>query len=129
MDFYFDEQLPKIVAESLNVLERHLAVNNVYSTEMKFGKGIPDLELFPLLKEVNGILITNDLRMMTRREEFSLLKNLGVTAFMISLPSGARFEIKYQTLVARWEEIKLVARKNKMPFICRMKMRGKNEFL
>jgi hypothetical protein len=37
MDFYFDEQLPKIVANALNVIETHEGVNRVFSTEIEFG--------------------------------------------------------------------------------------------
>lgn len=33
MDYYFDEQLPKLVANALNLLESHEGVNSVFSTE------------------------------------------------------------------------------------------------
>lgn len=130
MNFYFDEQLPKIVASALNILESHEGVNQVFSTETEFGKGIKDIELFDKLKKVNGILVTHDLKMRTRKNEFSLIKELGITVFIISLPSGANFELQYQTIIGMWPEIKKIYRKNRSPpFVCRIKMRGEPEFL
>jgi hypothetical protein len=130
MDFYFDEQLPKIIANALNIIEGHEGINNVFSTETEFGKGISDLELFARLKEVNGILVTHDLKMKTRKNEFSVIKELGVSVFLISLPSGANFELQYQTIIGIWPEIKKICRKQRgIHFVCRIKMRGKPEFL
>ena len=60
MNFYFDEQLPKIIASALNILESHEGANQVFSTEIEFGKGIKDIELFENLRKVNGILVTHD---------------------------------------------------------------------
>lgn len=129
MDFYLDEQLPKTVAEALNAIEKHEGVNSVFSTEEAFGKGVPDTELFTFLTDCNGILITNDLKMKTRKNEFSIIKNLGVTVFIISLPSGVNYQIIYKTIIDKWEEIKKICKKNSRPFVCRIKMRGESEFL
>lgn len=128
MDFYFDEQLPKVIADAINTLETHEALNKVYSTETTFGKGIKDIELFKELKKVSGILVTHDLKMQTRRNEFALIKELGITVFIISLPSGANFELQYLTIIGMWAEIKKICRKKKTPFVCRLKMRGQPEF-
>ena len=129
MDFYFDEQLPKKVANALDVLEQHDGVHRVFSTELEFGIGLKDVPLYHKLKEVNGILITHDLKMLTRVNEFSALKELGISAFIISLPSGINYTLTYQTIFGKWEEIKKISRKQAMPFICRLKMKGQPEFL
>lgn len=126
MDFYLDENLPPRVANALNALEEG-EEDNVYHTEVVFGKNILDLELYPKIKEKNGILITNDLKMLSRKNERELIRSLGITAFFISLPKGANFVLKYRTMINKWEEIKLVCRKNKHPFMCRIKMRGETE--
>ena len=78
----------------------------IFSTETEFGKGVKDIELFDKLKKVNGILVTHDLKMRTRKNEFSLIKELGITVFIISLPSGANFELQYQTIIGMWPEMK-----------------------
>ena len=130
MDFYLDEQLPKIIAHALNVLESHEGINHVFSTEDEFGKGIKDVELFDKLKSVSGILITPDLKMKTRKNEFSLLKKLGATAFMISLKPGSNFERQYQTIISKWAEIKKIQnQQGPNSFVCRIKLRGRPEFL
>lgn len=129
MDFYFDEQLPKLVAEALNTLEKHDGINRVLSTEIEFGKGIKDPDLYQLLKKCDGILITKDLKMITRKNEFSLITELGITVFFINLPDGSNFNDIYQTIIVKWQEIKKICKKRKRPFLCKIKMRGAAEFL
>lgn len=107
MDFYFDENLPKAIAEALNIVEGHRAINRVFSTEVAFEKGIKDLELIPKIKSVNGILITHDIKMKTRSNEHQLIKEIGVTVFIISLPSGCNYELMYQKIFSDWEKSKL----------------------
>lgn len=130
MDFYFDEQLPKVVAEALNILESREGINRVLSTESEFDKGIKDVDLYRRLKEVNGVLVTHDLKMVTRKNEFALIKELGISVFVLSLPSGANFVLQYQTIISKWAEIKKLHKRNShTPFVCRIKMRGEPEFL
>lgn len=130
MDFYFDEQLPTVVAEALNVLESRDGANRVLSIGTEFGKGIKDADLFKKLKNVNGVLVTHDLKMITRKNEFALIKELGISVFILSLPAGANFDLQYQTIFLKWSEIlKLYRNNSSKPFICRIKMRGDPDFL
>lgn len=130
MDFYFDEQLPTVVAKALDVLESQQGVNRILSSETEFGKGIMDIDLFKKLKNVNGILVTHDLKMITRKNEFALIKELGISVFILSLPTAANFDLQYQTIFAKWSQILELYRKNSSkPFVCRIKMRGDPDFL
>jgi hypothetical protein len=129
MKFYFDEQLPKKVANALDILEQHDNEHRVFSTEIEFGKGVKDIPLYHKLHEAGGILITHDLKMITRIAEFTAIKDLGITVFFINLPSGVNFTLIYQTLFEKWEEIKEIAKRQKHPFVCKIKMKGKPEFL
>ena len=130
MDFYFDEQLPTVVAKALDVLESQQGVNRVLSTETEFGKGISDVDLFKKLKNVNGVLVTHDLKMITRKNEFALIKEMGISVFILSFPTGANFESQYQTIFAKWSDILKLYRKNSSKaFVCRIKMRGDPDFL
>lgn len=126
MDFYLDENLPPRVANALNALEEG-EEDNVYHTRLVFGAGILDPDLFPKIKEVNGILITNDLKQYSRKNEHDIIKELGITVILLHLPKGANFALKYKTIIDRWEEIKTICRKNKHPFFCKIKMRGETE--
>ncbi|MFA5299556.1 MAG: hypothetical protein WC389_15310, partial [Lutibacter sp.] len=76
------------------------------------------------LKEANGIWITHDLKLKTRANEFQLIKDEGISVFIISLPSGYDFVTMYRTIIDRWEEIKQICKKNKDPFVCRLLIRG-----
>lgn len=130
MDFYFDEQLPPSIAEALNLIEGHEKKHRVFSTASVFGKGVQDIDLFRKLQEVNGILVTHDLKMLTRRKEFELIKDLGISVFVISLPDGANYELIYRTIIGdKWHEIKALWKKRRNEsFVCRIKMRGDHDF-
>jgi hypothetical protein len=124
MDFYLDENLPHVIAEALDILEKHYKIHRVFSTELIWSKGIKDDSLIVKLKEANGIWITHDLKLKTRVNEFYLMKEEGITVFIISLPSGYDFTVMYRTIIYRWEEIKQICIKNEQPFICRLLIRG-----
>jgi hypothetical protein len=126
MDFYLDANLPFRGANALNALEEG-EEDNVYHTGLVFGQDIKDLDLFPKIKENNGILITNDLKQYSRKNERDLIKDLGITVILFHLPKGANFVLKYKTIIDRWEEIKTICRKTKHPFFCKIKMRGETE--
>jgi hypothetical protein len=128
MDFYFDENLPPRVANALNALEEG-EMDNVYNIQDAFGKGILDPDLYPLLKKVNGILITIDLKMLSRKNEYGLIKTLGITVIFLCIPKHENFVFKYRTIIDKWEEIKRVCKENKHPFMCKIKMRGVLEIL
>lgn len=126
MDYYFDEQLPPSIAGALDLLESHEGKNRVYSTSVAFSKGITDSDLFQKIRESNGILVTHDLKMVTRRKEFSLIRELGISVFLVSLPSGADYEMIWRTIVEKWPAIKEWQRKHRnKPIVCRIPIRGK----
>jgi hypothetical protein len=126
MDFYFDENLPVRIANALAALEEG-ENHNVYHTTLAFEPSIKDPDLYPLIRNRNGILVTNDMKMLSRAPEYQIMLTLQITAFFISLPKGADFALRYRTIFDKWEDIKLICRKNKRPFMCRIKMRGKPE--
>ena len=59
----------------------------------------------------------------------SLLKKMGVTAFMILLPSGADFDLVAQIVFDKWWQIKKICQSEKLPLVCKMPVRGKYTFL
>jgi hypothetical protein len=129
MDFYFDENLPKLVAQALDILEKKWNVNRVYSTEETFGKEIKDCPLIKKLKEVNGIWITCDQKIITRSNEFQLIQEQGLTVFIIVLPGKCNFSIIYQDIISKWEDIKEICSTTKHPFVCKAKRNGSYQFL
>jgi hypothetical protein len=111
----------------LNALEGEGSEIIVQSTQDIWGKGLKDIQLIKNLNEESGILITHDLRMRTLYRE--LLKEKEVSAFFISIPSGANFELIYRKIFTIWEEIKKISKKEKHPFVCRMPWKGKYKMI
>jgi hypothetical protein len=129
MDFYLDENLPKRVARALNELEGEKAIHKVLSTEVEFGKGIKDPDLFQKLKEVEGILITNDIRISTRQSEFSLLNDLKISAFLITFPKNSGYWEKALKIINTWNLIKEITEKNSSHIIVKIKNNGTFDYL
>lgn len=129
MVFYFDENMPKRIAQALDALEGDRSDINVFSTEIVWDKGIDDPTLFRKISEVGGILITNDLKIKTRRNQFELLKELELSAFLFSFPKHSKFPVKYMKIFSYWEFIKKTTARRKLSFICKIKNNGTEEFL
>lgn len=127
MRFYFDENIPGAIARALNELEKERTDIIVQSTEDVWCKGIKDPQLIEKLNEVDGILVTNDLKMKHLYGE--LLKQHKVSAFFIVFPSGVNFEFRYRQVIKFWEGIKKTAREEQHPFMCRIQNNGKYIFL
>lgn len=119
MDFYFDENTPPRIAKALNALEEGNDIN-VYHTQIKWDKGIKDPDLYPLLKEVDGILVTSDLKMMTRRAERTIMAERGIPTVIFTVPMGSNFTARYQFIFKKWEAIKKFCKNHKAPYICRI---------
>jgi len=120
MDFYFDENTPPRIAAALNVLEGEKSDINVFHTQVKWKKGVKDPSLYPLLKEVNGILVTCDLKMMTRRAERQIIQEHAVSVIIFTVPPGSNFINRYQFIFKKWEAIKKFCKDNKPPFMGRI---------
>jgi hypothetical protein len=123
MNFYFDENIPKVIARALNELEKERTDITVQSTEDVWYKAIKDPQLIEKLHEVDGILVTNDLKM--KRNYCELLKHNSVSAFFIVFPNGVDFAFRYRQVVKVWEEIKKTAREEPHPFLCKIQNNGK----
>jgi len=122
MNFYFDENIPRAIARAVSELEKSATNYNVQHTADAWRGGILDPELIVNLKNVNGILITNDLKM--KRAFRELLAKKKITAFFISFPSGANYEYRYTMIINNWVKIKQISEDERHPFICRIMPRG-----
>lgn len=125
MDFYLDENIPERIAEGLNYFEGEKRKHNVYSVVEKGLAGKKDVDLFPKIKEWNGIFITNDLKITTRKNEFELLKELGLSVFIVSFKKGSTYWERVNTIMNRWQLIKEIAEGETKPFVCHVKLIGK----
>lgn len=118
MKFYFDENIPGPIARALNELEKERTDITVQSTVDVWDRGIKDPQLIEKLNEVDGILVTNDLKL--KRLYCELLRRYNVSAFFIVFPSGVDFAFRYRHVINVWEIIKNTAKNEHRPFLCKI---------
>ena len=118
MIFYFDENLPRQIAQALNILDRE---NEVYSVKDKYS-GLKDTELIPLLAEQNAILITHDKKMKRNSKERQSLEQNQLTVFFVS--SDYDYWTNVILFIRYWRDIVKQAKKNPKNAFFRIKSKG-----
>jgi hypothetical protein len=126
-EIYLDENLSEYVADALNSLNKgYFRDINVYSTKLKFGKGVPDEEIIPSIGKAKGILITKDTNIHRTRMQYQLCERykLGVIFLKPSKGMDKHWEI-VKMLIENWEEIVEIIKRERMPFGYEIPTRGK----
>ena len=127
---YIDENLPPQIARALQLLQQPMngkenVTISIYSIKDVFGQGITDEEWIPRIGEMKGVVLTQDLRILSIRHQRELFKEHGVGIFFFSPPSKSGFgywELVKQ-IIERWEKIKSIIRKERTPFAYRCSSR------
>lgn len=126
-EFYLDENLSEYVADALNSLNKgYFREINVYSTKIKFGKGVPDEEIIPAIGKVKGILVTKDTNIHRTRMQYQLCKKYKLGIFFLKPSKG--MDKHWETvkmLIGNWEEIIRIITREKLPFGYEIPTRGK----
>jgi hypothetical protein len=126
-EIYLDENLSEYVADALNSLNKgYFREINVYSTKIKFGKGVPDEEIIPAIGKVKGILITKDTNIHRTRMQYQLCESYKLGVFFLKPSKGMdkHWEI-VKMLLLNWEEITRIIQKERLPFGYEIPTRGK----
>jgi len=126
-EIYLDENLSEYVADALNSLNKgYFREINVYSTKIKFGKGVPDEEIIPAIGKVKGILITKDTNIHRTRMQYQLCESYKLGVFFLKPSKGMdkHWEI-VKMLLQNWEEIIRIIQKERLPFGYEIPTRGK----
>ncbi|HEV7331880.1 MAG TPA: hypothetical protein VGN63_12645 [Flavisolibacter sp.] len=126
-EIYLDENLSEYVADALNALNKgYFRDINVYSTKLKFGKGVPDEEIIPAIGKAKGILITKDTNIHRTRMQYQLCERYKLGVFFLKPSKGMdkHWEI-VKMLIENWESIVQVINKEKLPFGYEIPTRGK----
>ena len=77
-----DENLSEYLAEGLNQLQKPLGNSLVITSIAKeFGKGIKDEDWIPQWGRSSGIFITQDLKIVTTRQQAALLEQFNIARF------------------------------------------------
>ena len=127
IEIFLDENLSEYVADALNSLNKgYFKEVIVYSTKIKFGKGVTDETIIPAIGNSGGILITKDLNIHRTRIQYQLCKEYKIGIFFIKMPKGLdrHWEI-VKLLINSWEEINEKIKMEKHPFGYEIPLRGK----
>lgn len=125
MKIYIDENMPKQLANSLNILQQALNLQNstnyeVLSIKEVFGKGAQDEDWIPLAGKEGAVVITQDFRIQTTRHQRDLYQASGLGILFIKAPkNGLSFWDMTTFLINKWPEILKILKKNKPPFAFR----------
>ena len=126
-EIYLDENLSEYVADALDALNKgYFRDVNVYSTKLKFGKGVPDEAIIPAIGKTKGILITKDTSIHRKRMQYQLCERYKLGIFFLKPSKGMdrHWEI-VKMLILNWEEIIRIISKETLPFGYEIPMRGR----
>jgi hypothetical protein len=127
IEIFLDENLSEYVADALNSLNKgYFRDVNVYSTKVRFGKGVPDEQIIPVIGKAKGILITKDVNIHRTKMQYQLCQhyNLGIIFLKPVAGLDTHWEI-VKMLINNWQQIINVIRKEKLPFGYEIPTRGK----
>lgn len=127
---FIDENMPPQIARGLNLLQQPQNAKDgmnidVLSIKDHFGEGAKDEDWIPEVGKINGIVITQDYRIQTFKHQRELYKQHGVGILFFSPPSKTGFAYweMVKQVITRWEKIKSIVKKEKVPFAYRCSAR------
>ncbi|HLN94437.1 MAG TPA: hypothetical protein VK183_02290 [Flavobacterium sp.] len=123
---FIDENMPSQLAHGLNTLQLPQNAKDgleieVLSIKEVFGQGAPDEEWIPKVGAEKGIVITQDFRIQSQKHQRQLYMDNGVGILFLNPPSKGGFSYwdMVKKLIADWDDIKKIVRKNSPPFAFR----------
>jgi ribosomal protein L7Ae-like RNA K-turn-binding protein len=124
---YLDENLSEYVADALNSLNKgYFRDVNVYSTKVKFGKGVPDEQIIPEIGKAKGVLITKDTNIRRKSMQYQLCEKYKLGVFFLKPSKGMdRHWTIVKMLIENWEEIIGIVTKERFPFGYELPTRGR----
>ncbi len=130
IEIYLDENLSEYVADALNSLNKGLRNINVYSTKVKFGKGVPDEEIIPAIGKAKGILITKDTNIQRTKVQYQLCSKHKLGIFFLKPTKGldTHWEI-VKMLIINWQDIINIILTERLPYGYEIRTRGKMQRL
>ena len=133
-NIFIDENLPSQIARGLHLLQQPQNSKDdmqiaVIAIKDHFGQGTQDEEWIPKIGKMNGIVITQDFHIQSLKHQRELYKQSGVGILFFNPPSktGYAYWEMVKQIIKRWEEIKVIVKRNKPPFAFRCSPRGEFE--
>lgn len=113
----FDENLSEYFAEGLNHLQYPLGNDiEVTSIATEFHKGIKDEDWIPKWGLQSGIFITQDVKIVTTKQQALLLEKHNIGAFFLKPPKGYRYWAKVELIVKYWPQIVDIIKTQQVPY-------------
>jgi len=121
MIFVFDENLPKNLAEGIDLLERGNVRSPhqsevIYATTLMGKKGATDEELIEAIGLKGAVLVTQDKDFKNKKHYFALYKAHNVGILLYTMQSKDLYWDKVKSFIKNWEDIKQAVASSKMPF-------------
>lgn len=130
MIVYIDENMPPQLARGLNILQQPLNLKEKEPIEVKsikdeFGQGTQDEDWIPKAGKEKAIVITQDYRIQTDKNQFALYQEHGLGIFFFKPPSknGFTYWEMVEQVIRRWDVVKKLSLKEKRPFAFRCSSR------
>ena len=123
---YFDENMPPHVAKGFEIIQKPEAVkSNFPKIEIKHFnntdfKGATDKEWLTKLRDTNSFIITKDIKISHRKDEFEAYKKAGLGLFLLRGASKKQNISVWQTLTIlskHWEFMVGIMLYEKRPFM------------
>ena len=131
---FIDENLPSQIARGLNILQQPQNARDgmqieIYSIKEHFGEGAKDEDWIPEVGRLHGIVITQDYRIQSLKHQRELYKQHGIGILFFSPPSKTGFSYweMVKQIINRWDKIKSIIKKEKLPFAYRCSARAEFE--
>ena len=121
MRIFIDENLSEYVADALNYLDRGYFPNvEVVSTKREIRVGARDEEIFPVVGQEEGVLITRDYNIKRKKAQAGLYRQYSIGMVFIRLPKDGNTHWQMvKLLIAHWQDIIEICTKKK-PFAYRL---------
>ena len=123
MIIYIDENMPPVLAEGLNILQKPLnaklrEVIDVRSLTDEFGRGAKDEEWIPQAGKKDACIITQDYNIHRSRIQKTLCEEYHLGMFFFRAPSKSGFSYwdMVKLIIKHWEKITYIATTENRPF-------------
>lgn len=124
MIIYFDENIPKHLADGFQILQKPEGFRNGFPIEVRyiptyFGRGAKDEDWIPEIGKQKACVITRDLNINRRKHEVALYSENKVGIFFIkgvSKKAGLSVWQTVEILAKHWGEIAKAVHEDKKPF-------------
>lgn len=133
MTIYFDENIPKHLAEGFALIQKYEGVKIGIKVEVKyiptvFQKGIKDPEWLPKLSKNKSFVITQDVNISRRKHEVELYKQYGIGLFLLkgkNSKHGMSVWEMVEIMAKHWQKILDIIISQKPPYVYEIKLNRK----